>query len=113
VLREYLSSKKTVNYGGVLAVDFNKSYQKVHLGLEILYPIIALEFGPTFLIDKVNDKSHLGYTISPFLTGIIFIPAFSYSNFKEFKSIYELGVIFKYPFYIKNNNGIWSHIYNE
>jgi len=109
----YLDSEKWVNYGGVLAIDFNKKYQKVHLGFEVLFPYLSVEFGPTFLIDKANNESHLGYSISPFLTGIVVVPVFTYSNFKKYKSLYELGILLKYPFYEEDNNGTWNHIYNE
>ena len=105
----YLDSKNIINFGGVLAIDFNKKLQKIHLGLEVLFPIVSVEFGPTFLTDKVNNEFHLGYTVSPFLTGIMIYPVFSYSNFPRYKSIYELGVIFKYPFIQKDDNPVWLH----
>jgi len=108
----YLDANKLVNFGGVLGIDVTENYRKIHFGIEFILPIIAVELGPTYLVDN-NDNSYLGYTVSPFITGGWVFPVFSYSNFSQHESIYELGVILKYPFMQLDGKPEWRHALDD
>ncbi len=97
----YLDLESPIIWGILISVDSRRSFNKIHLGVEVVSPritrTIGISIGPT--MTKDNNITDYGFTSTVF-GGVIIYPFYAYTWRANSQDIHEMGAFLKLHMHI-------------